>query len=125
MSERKLLVDNLVARNKGLVVDFAPALRTAKEGYKALDSCVSPIPNSILDSEEIVDGLFLLSNTGDYNLRSMPPLISKEFIEGFNPQTLYRLIELGVHSWRLLREFGAVFSQETYRLRDQLEEQSK
>ena len=115
------LIDNLVAKNQGLVVDFAPALRTAVEGHKALERCVISIP-AILNGEEREDGLVLLSNTGDYSLRSMPPVISEEFIKGFDQQIFYRLIELGVHSWRLLREFGAIFVQETYKLKDNLEQ---
>ena len=116
------LIDKLVAKNQGLVVDFAPALRTAVEGHKALENCVISIPASIFNDEERGDGLVLLSNTGDYSLRSIPSVISEDFIKGFNPQTLYRLIELGVHSWRLLREFGAIFVQETYKLKDHLEQ---
>lgn len=117
------LVNNLVARNPGLVVDFAPALETAIIGYKALEDCALSIPRPILNDEEREANLEILSNAGDYNLTSRPPpVIPQEFIDGFNQQTLYSLIQRGIHSWRLLREFGAVFSQEGYRLKDHLKE---
>ncbi len=117
------LVNELVGKNPGLVVDFLPSVRSSVDGYKIVEEVIMPIPQFLLDEEERREFLSRLSLVGQHNLANLRPQVIEDVVASMDPRTLYGIIQLGTHSWRLLREFGNVFCNTGYKLGDLLKEQ--